>query len=1352
MTSRRMAAVRRLSLLCAAGVMAAGCGQDLTEDVATARAGASVDLVLFQDGRGAVTTASFSTAAANEVLLAFVASDGPAAGAQSVQVSGAGLSWTRVARANAQAGTSEIWRATAPAPLAGATVTSTPTYPGYDQSLTVVFLSGATGVGSVATASARSGAPAVSLVSAGAGSWVFAVGNDWDSAAARTLPPSQTMVHEWRDTAVGDDFWVQRLTTPTAAAGAPVTMNATAPTADRWNLAAVEVLTGTAVPTVTPAPTFSPAPGVYSAAIAVTLADAVPGATIHYTTDGSAPTTSSPVYGAPVQVRTTTTIQAIAVAPGLAPSVVAGGQYGISSVQLNGHPVVLDAGGKLLSWLPQDTAYAEVNDRIWTSLTRLGSLFRLYPYVLPGNHGVPSWPNAPGSTIGMLAEAAAYGYPFTGDPAVMAHLTTFLDHFLAYGRTPPSATWSDVFYNEGEPGSSTYAGAGSFGSGVGDGAGVLEPDKLAEIGYAFLIGYEWSGASAYRDAAIRCADQLVAHRRTVTGASVSPWPFRVRASNGAVVEGYTANVLPAVKLFDELVRAGLGSVASYRTARDAAWTWMMTYPMVNDVWTQYFEDVGVMTDYRTNRNQLIPGNVVRYVLEDPSRDPQWQAHAQHVIAWIESSFGEPSVYGATPISEQYTYMYPMASHTSRYGAVCALYASLTGDAAYAEKAFRALNWSTYMSRTDGDMVDGYPSPNQIWMTDGFGDPARHFYAAMAALPQWAPPAEDHLLRSSSVVQSVTYAPGQVTYRTFHAAAGEVLRLTFVPSAVLADGVPLPQRSDLLQQGWTYDPALRVLRVRHDAGRTIAVQGGGAALAISPVTASTPPRGSVAFSASGGSGSGRTWSLSVNASGGAIGASTGAYAAGPTGGVTDVVRVVDSLGNQATRAVSVTAGVSISPVAAVTAPRGTVQLAAAGGSGTGYSWTLAVNASGASIGAASGTYTAGTTGGVTDVVRVVDSLGNEATRSISVTAAAPTLVISPASASAPPRGSLAFSASGGSGAGYAWSFAVNASGGTLGASGDYRAGPTGGVRDVVQVVDSLGNRATRDVSVGPGVSLAPASAAAAPGGSVQFTASGGSGSGWTWSLSTNASGGSVGAGGLYRAGPVAGVTDTVRVSDGLGNAATAAVSVTGAPALAVDRTVSVDGRGAVTTAAFATRAANELLLAFVSSDGPLGAAQTATVSGAGLTWTRVVRANAQAGVSEIWKATAPAPLASATVTSAPGYAGYDQSLTVVCLTGAAGTGRVAAASAPSGAPAVTLPSSAAGAWAFAVGNDWDRAIARTLPPTQALVHEWRDTAAGDDFWVQRLATPVSAAGVSILMNVTAPTADRWNLAAVEVVPR
>src|SRR5207247_60650 len=76
-------------------------------------------------------------------------------------------------------------------------------------------------------------------------------------------------------------------------------------------------------------PTFSPAAGTYPQAQSVALSDTTSGATIYYTTDGSTPTTLSAAYTGPITVTQTTTIRAIAAAPGYATSAVASATYTI---------------------------------------------------------------------------------------------------------------------------------------------------------------------------------------------------------------------------------------------------------------------------------------------------------------------------------------------------------------------------------------------------------------------------------------------------------------------------------------------------------------------------------------------------------------------------------------------------------------------------------------------------------------------------------------------------------------------------------------------------------------------------------------------------------------------------------------------------------------------------------------------------------------------------------------------------------------------------------------------------------------------------------------------------------------
>ncbi|MGA2889405.1 MAG: chitobiase/beta-hexosaminidase C-terminal domain-containing protein, partial [Terracidiphilus sp.] len=80
-------------------------------------------------------------------------------------------------------------------------------------------------------------------------------------------------------------------------------------------------------------PTFSPGSGTFTQSISVTISDSTAGATIYYTTDGTVPTTSSTLYSGTISIGATTTLNAIAVAPGLTNSDVASATYTINTGQ-----------------------------------------------------------------------------------------------------------------------------------------------------------------------------------------------------------------------------------------------------------------------------------------------------------------------------------------------------------------------------------------------------------------------------------------------------------------------------------------------------------------------------------------------------------------------------------------------------------------------------------------------------------------------------------------------------------------------------------------------------------------------------------------------------------------------------------------------------------------------------------------------------------------------------------------------------------------------------------------------------------------------------------------------------------
>jgi hypothetical protein len=91
---------------------------------------------------------------------------------------------------------------------------------------------------------------------------------------------------------------------------------------------AITTVSGTSATSATPA--FSPAPGTYTSAQSVTLSDATAGATIYYTTNGAAPSTSSARYSGAISVGASEVIEAVAVVPGLTNSGLARADYTIT--------------------------------------------------------------------------------------------------------------------------------------------------------------------------------------------------------------------------------------------------------------------------------------------------------------------------------------------------------------------------------------------------------------------------------------------------------------------------------------------------------------------------------------------------------------------------------------------------------------------------------------------------------------------------------------------------------------------------------------------------------------------------------------------------------------------------------------------------------------------------------------------------------------------------------------------------------------------------------------------------------------------------------------------------------------
>ncbi len=382
-----------------------------------------------------------------------------------------------------------------------------------------------------------------------------------------------------------------------------------------------------------------------------------------------------------------------------------------------------------------------------------------------------------------------------------------------------------------------------------------------------------------------------------------------------------------------------------------------------------------------------------------------------------------------------------------------------------------------------------------------------------------------------------------------------------------------------------------------------------------VTPATLPTGYVqsvyhqsTLAATGGSGTGFTFALAngtvlpagLNLS--TAGVITGTPTA--TGPVNFTVKATDSASNSGTGNFSITVNAAVSITSALTLPIGyvggnyTQTLAATGGSGTGYTWTVTSGSSlpgGLSLstgGVLSGKPTASGTPSFN--ITATDSVGNTASATFSMTIAAGVSINVPSIPTGYPGTSYpatTLTASGGTNTGFTWSWAA-AGGSTLPAglgigstTGAITGTPTNSTSAsvvssvIVTATDSVGNQATTTISVTIEASVA-ITTATLPGATIgvnysqQLAASGGSGTYTSWQVT---SGGST----LTAIG-LALNTSTGVISGASPTSGTANFSV-----------AVTDSQGHVSTAVSYTVAASSALVVTTASLNPLNVGQTPT---------------------------------------------------------------------------------------------------------------------------------------------------------------
>lgn len=526
-----------------------------------------------------------------------------------------------------------------------------------------------------------------------------------------------------------------------------------------------------------------------------------------------------------------------------------------SADSILGHGIQQDSTGEILAWYKPQTpgaGYSEVvklssefiknapvYEPLGLKMYYISCCFQGPHMTQNGDYIAEDWMHNPACIWAGLVQGLVLDYRvYSGDPVYISIVRDMLDYQIAHGTTPAEWKWGNVPFASADPFEKDYKGAGRWeADGMrGDGLHGIEPDKVGELGIAYLYFYQVTLEKRFLEAAVHCADALAKYVRDVrpedqrfiaANTRQSPWPFRVNARTGVVISEYCSNVIEPIRLFDELLRIKTGIHLSaerdstYRHARQIAWQWLYSIngPMKTFIWNGYFEDIPNDPDC-TNRVQITPMETARYLIKHPALDPDINLTLPALIHWVSSAF---STEGMDAIKEQTWCYLPMGSHTSRYASLCALWYERTGDKWYKEQAERFFNFATYMCYNNGVVAVGPGWPSS-WWSDGYGDYIRHFMEGIAAIPEWSPAGENHLLKSTSVIQDIQYQPHRIEYKTFDSSAVEVLRLTVKPASVKVNTSKINPAKKPGELGWYWRSldSGGVLTIRHDNGNQIEI--------------------------------------------------------------------------------------------------------------------------------------------------------------------------------------------------------------------------------------------------------------------------------------------------------------------------------------------------------------------------------------------------------------------------------------------------------------------------------------------------------------------------------------------------
>jgi hypothetical protein len=512
------------------------------------------------------------------------------------------------------------------------------------------------------------------------------------------------------------------------------------------------------------------------------------------------------------------------------------------------HPAVVDAQGVIAPW------YRGLNGQLDERLRIALDVLKRYPWVdkpkavmaAPDFVYNSHWSIKPDGAIlippttdwmcGDLCQRAwstikgltAY-YQYSGDPIAFIYIPLTVDYILDYGLTDVESDWP-LF-----PISTPTRGKAY---GKCDPRGRNQLDLCAITGREVLRAHKLTGNPRYLQMA-RHWGEVFAAKCQFDNPELSPWNRYVDPSVVGWSDVLTGTTAIITDFLDDLI--AIGHTGNHRLivkARDAGRRFlnqeMLPAWWVNDTWGRTYWDWD---------NPMMCGMVsmcADHFMQYPQAYPNWRNDLRNMLSLVWNrncadpascgdvysgawAFPESSVCCGTSLSyNQYT-----------AGPTLIRYGVLANSEWAREIGRRMMLMATYDSLPNGVVKDGLLGDQVAtgeWSNLAHPWPLCQSMEAIAWMPrQLGPNRENHLVRSTSVVNDVLYEKGRINYSTYDAPKGTyaVLRLAFRPKAVRADGHRLKERAVLNANGYTVEPLSNddcIVTIRHDGSKRILVEG------------------------------------------------------------------------------------------------------------------------------------------------------------------------------------------------------------------------------------------------------------------------------------------------------------------------------------------------------------------------------------------------------------------------------------------------------------------------------------------------------------------------------------------------